>query len=115
MGYADNSGYLGMIYGYPTTAQDVYYLFIWFSTGYLGGAMIFGQMIYLLYLTLRHYRTEGRKWALALFSMMLFYCVWQVNYMNARYCTSWFHMIFLFYYVLSINEKKDTKWIRLNR
>ena len=44
------TNYLQKIYGYETTAQDVYYLYIWFSTGYLGAALIFGQMIYIAYL-----------------------------------------------------------------
>lgn len=115
MGYADNSGYLQKIYGYDTTAQDVYYLYIWFSTGCLGATLIFGQMIYLLYLILRYRKTEGWRWAVSLFPLMLFYCVWQVNYMNARYYTGIIHMIILFYFVLKINEGKDTKWILLKR
>ena len=115
MGYADNSGYLQKIYGYETTAQDVYYLFIWFSTGYLGATLIFGQMIYLLYLILRYRKTDGWKWVVSLFPLMLFYCVWQVNYMNARYYTGIVHMIILFYFVLKISEGKDTKWILLKR
>lgn len=115
MGYADNSGYLQKIYGYDTTAQDVYYLYIWFSTGCLGATLIFGQMIYLLYLIFRYRKTEGWRWAVSLFPLMLFYCVWQVNYMNARYYTGIIHMIILFYFVLKINEGKDTKWILLKR
>ncbi len=115
MGYADNSGFLKEIYGYNTTAQDVYYLFIWFSTGYVGAAIILCQMIYMLFLTLCYPKTRGRQWALSLYVMMLFYCVWQVNYMNARYFTSWLHMIFLFWYVLSIKEEKSTKWIVLKK
>lgn len=115
MGYADNSGYLQKIYGYDTTAQDVYYLYIWFSTGYLGAALIFGQMIYMLYLILRYRKTVGWKWTVSLFALMLFYCIWQVNYMNARYFTGIIHMIILFYFVLNINEGKDTKWIILKK
>lgn len=115
MGYADNSGYLQKIYGYDTTAQDVYYLYIWFSTGYLGAALIFGQMIYILYLILRYRKTVGWKRTVSLFALMLFYCIWQVNYMNARYYTGIIHMIIIFYFVLNINEGKDTKWIILKK
>ena len=113
MGYADNSGYLQKIYGYETTAQDVYYLYIWFSTGYLGAALIFGQMIYIAYLILKYRKTVGWEWVASLFPMMLFYSIWQVNYMNARYYTGTIHMIILFLFILNINEGKDTKWIAL--
>ena len=54
MGYMDNSGFLNMAYGYQTTAMDVYYLYIPFSTGIVGSILIFGQMIYMLYCLLRY-------------------------------------------------------------
>lgn len=115
MGYMDNAGFLNQMFGYATTAMDVYYLYIVFSTGILGSVLIFGQMIYLLYCLLRYSKTEGRDQALSLFTMMLFYAVWQVNYMNCRYWTGIVHMVVLFMFLLRIEEEKDTYLIQLKR
>lgn len=115
MGYMDNSGFLNMAYGYATTAMDIYYLYIFFGTGILGAVLIFGQMLYLLYCLLRFFKTEGRDLALSLFGMMLFYAVWQVNYMNYRYWTGMFHMVILFLFLLRAREEKNTYRIQLKR
>lgn len=115
MGYMDNSGFLNQLFGYATTAMDIYYLYIVFSTGIIGSLLIFGQMLYLLYCLFRHSKTEGRDQALSLFIMMLFYAVWQVNYMNCRYWTGIVHMVVLFMVLLRIREEKDTYLIQLKR
>lgn len=115
MGYMDNSGFLGMVYGYPTTAMDVYFLYIPFSTGILGSILIFGQMIYLLYQLLRYGNTEGRDLALSLFVMMLYYAIWQVNYMNYRYYTGIIHMIIIFFFLMQINGKEDVYIFKIQR
>lgn len=115
MGYMDNSGFLNRAYGYDTTAMDVYFLYIPFATGILGSAIILIQMIYLLYQLLRHGSTEGRDLALSLFVMMLYYAIWQVNYMNYRYYTGIIHMVILFFFLMKINEEKDTYILRIRR
>lgn len=115
MGYMDNSGFLSMSYGYATTAMDVYFLYIPFTTGILGAAIIFLQMIYLLYQLLRHGSTEGRDLALSLFVMMLYYAIWQVNYMNYRYHTGIIHMMLLFLFLMRINEEEDTYILKIRR
>mgnify|MGYP000101408610 CR=1 FL=1 len=115
MGYMDNSGFLNKAYGYDTTAMDVYFLYIPFATGILGSAIILIQMIYLLYQLLRHGSTEGRDLALSLFVMMLYYAIWQVNYMNYRYYTGIIHMVILFFFLMKINEEKDTCILRIRR
>lgn len=115
MGYIDNSGYLNMEYGYPTTAMDVYFLYIPFSTGIVGSVLIFGQMIYLLFQLLTKYKVTGRNEALALFGMMMFYAVWQVNYMNARYHTGIIHMVILFMFLMEIRKEKDNYIFVLKR
>lgn len=107
MGYMDNSGFLGMKYGYPTTAMDVYFLYIPFSTGIIGSVLVFGQIIYVLIQLLFRYKVEGRNQALALFGMMMFYAVWQVNYMNARYFTGIIHMVIIFNFLMQIKKEKD--------
>ncbi len=115
MGYMDNSGFLNQAYGYETTAMDIYYLFVFFSTGIVGSVLIFGQMLYLLFCLCRYSETEGRDMALSLFLMMAFYAIWQVNYMNYRYWTGLLHMILLFGFLLRIREEKDTYLIQLKR
>ena len=115
MGYMDNSGFLTKMYRYETTAMDVYFLYIPFTTGILGAAIILTQMIYLLYQSLRYSRTEGRDLALSLFIMMLYYAIWQVNYMNYRYHTGIIHMILLFLFLMRINEEKDVYFIKIQR
>ena len=76
MGYMDNSGFLNQKFGYPTTAMDIYFLHILFSTGIVGAVLVFGQMLYMLYCLLRYSKTEGRDMGLSMFLMMLFYAVW---------------------------------------
>lgn len=115
MGYMDNSGFLGMVYGYGTTAMDVYFLYIPFSTGILGSVLIFSQMIYLLYQMVRHSNVEGRDLALSLFVMMLYYAIWQVNYMNYRYYTGIIHMMILFFFLMKIHEDEDVYIIKIQR
>lgn len=115
MGYIDNSGYLAMVYGYPTTAMDVYYLYIPFSTGILGTCLVLFQMIYLLWHLLRHTEVEGRDFALSMFLMMLYYAIWQVNYMNSRYYTGVIHMVILFYFLRKINGENDFYIFRIKR
>ncbi len=115
MGYMDNSGFLNKVYGYDTTAMDVYFLYIPFATGILGATIIFLQMIYILYQLLRHSHTEGRDLSLSLFVMMLYYAIWQVNYMNYRYHTGIIHMMLLFLFLMRINEKDDTYIVKIRR
>lgn len=115
IGYMDNSGWLNKMYRYNTTAMDVYYLYIFFDTGYLGAVIIFGQMFYLLYYLVRYSNVHGRNLALSLFVMMLYYAIWQVNYMNYRYHTGILHMIILFFFLMRINEKEDTYMIKIQR
>lgn len=115
MGYMDNSGFLNQKFGYPTTAMDIYFLHILFSTGIVGAVLVFGQMLYLFYCLIRYSKTEGRDMALSMFLMMLFYAVWQVNYMNCRYWTGVVHMVVLFSFLLRIREEKDTYLICFKR
>ncbi len=115
MGYMDNSGFLNKVYGYETTAMDVYFLYIPFSTGILGAAIILVQMIYLLYQMLRHGSTEGRDLVLSLFVMMLYYAIWQVNYMNYRYHTGIIHMMLLFLFLMRINKEEDVYILKIQR
>lgn len=115
MGYMDNSGFLEMVYGYPTTAMDVYFLYIPFSTGILGAAIILIQMIYLLYQMLRNPKTPGRDLCLSLFVMMLYYAIWQVNYMNYRYYTGIVHMCILFCFLMRIHQERDVTVFQVQR
>jgi hypothetical protein len=115
MGYMDNSGFLTKMYRYETTAMDVYFLYIPFTTGILGAAIILTQMIYLLYQMVQYSRTEGRDLVLSLFIMMLYYAIWQVNYMNYRYHTGIIHMMLLFLFLMRINEEKDVYIIKIQR
>jgi hypothetical protein len=115
MGYMDNSGFLTKMYRYETTAMDVYFLYIPFTTGILGAAIILTQMIYLLYQMVQYSRTEGRDLVLSLFIMMLYYAIWQVNYMNYRYHTGIIHMMLLFLFLMRINEEKDVYIVKIQR
>ena len=115
MGYIDNSGFLNMAYGYPTTAMDIYFLYIPFSSGIIGSVLIFGQMLYLLYHLVTKYKVQGRNEALALFGMMMFYAVWQVNYMNYRYYTGIVHMVILFMFLMEIRRETDNYVFVLKR
>ena len=115
MGYMDNSGWLNKLYGFETTAMDVYYLYVIYDTGYLGAFLIFSQMLYLLYYLIRYSKVQGRNLALSLFVMMLYYCIWQVNYMNYRYFTGIIHMVILFFFLMRINEEEDTYMVKIQR
>lgn len=115
MGYMDNSGFLLKSFGYETTAMDIYFLYIYYSTGIIGAVLIFGQMLLLCYWLLRFSKTEGRDLALSLFGMMMFYAIWQVNYMNYRYYTGILHIIILLIFTLRVREERSTYFIQFKR
>lgn len=115
MGYIDNSGFLNYAYGYETTAMDVYFLYIPFTTGIIGSLIIVLQMVYILYNLIRYKNVTGRNLVLSLYIMMLFYAVWQVNYMNNRYYTSIIHMVIILLFLMRIGRVGDNFTVTVKR
>lgn len=107
MGYSENADFLNKKYGYATTAMDIYYLYIFFASGIVGLGIILSQMVYVSFCLAKHKETEGRNIVLSLFCMMLFYAVWQVNYMNYRYYTGIFHMVVIFLCLMRTGKGSD--------
>lgn len=107
MGYSENADFLNKKYGYATTAMDIYYLYIFFASGIMGSCIIFIQMFYVFCCLIKYRGIYGRDIVLSLFVMMLFYAVWQVNYMNYRYFTGIFHMTVIFLFLMRIGKGRD--------
>lgn len=107
MGYSENADFLNKKYGYATTAMDIYYLYIFFASGIIGSSIILSQMVYVFFCLVKYKEAEGRNIILSLFCMMLFYAVWQVNYMNYRYYTGVFHMVVIFLCLMRAGKNSD--------
>ena len=95
MGYMESSGFIDQSYGYATWPVDIYYLYIFFSTGILGLLMVGAILIY-LFVKLQ----GGRRWfiyriSFPLFLASLFGALGQVNLFTYRYIATIFPAVLL--------------------
>ena len=90
MGYVESSGFQKdvSIFGSTTSSLDMYYIYVFFTTGIVGSAMILCSLILILYKILKR-KTDSIKMAyLGVFVSMLFFAFWQVNLFTWRYISS---------------------------
>ena len=84
MGFVDNSGFQTSptnnwisSFGVRTTSVDVYYLYIFFTTGIVGSIMIGFVLIYILVKLIKSDRSRGGNLELSLFITILYYSCWE--------------------------------------
>jgi hypothetical protein len=110
MGYMDNSGFQIQSYGFATVDVDVYYLYLFFTTGIIGCALLIVPVIYIIGNLIHHRNNNVGKITLSLFIMMLFYTIWQVNFFNYRFLTGVINIILVLLALYSMNEvRRSTK------
>ncbi len=113
MGYVPNesfraeadSNYMS-IFGYRTSSLDMYYVYLYFTTGILGCILI-GLIVLLL--MVRYIRCIDKPqfaYAFSLFAGWLFYTYWQCNLFGYRYYTSLIYLIILLTIYDSVDKKE---------
>lgn len=104
MGYVESSGFYGDVYGYDTFPVDIYYLYIFLTTGVIGSVLIFLPLIYILIVYIKKQRTDIQNILLAAYIALLFDGFWQVNIFTYRYIGTLFINALLLYFMGVKNE-----------
>lgn len=87
MGFVDNSGFHKEIaaFGMETSSLDLYYVYIFFTTGILGCILIGSALILMLLRLLFHKKDDLNLATIGLYLSMLFFAFWQCNMATYRY------------------------------
>lgn len=91
LGFIENAGYHAdrNLYPMPTSSLDMYYVYIFFATGYVGIFMIGLALITILIKLLINKRTDLNIIGIWFYLTMLFFAVWQANLFTHRYISSY--------------------------
>ncbi len=95
MGYMESSAFIDQSYGYATWPVDIYYLYIFFSTGILGFIMVSAILIYLFVRLARDRSRFIYRISFPLYLAALFGAVGQVNLFTYRYIATVFVAVLL--------------------
>lgn len=113
MGYVENTGFALDIFGYDTWNIDMYYLYIFFSTGILGSILIGGTLLIILFYILSNYKRQSNgRIILPLYIAILFNAFWQVNICTYRFYPSLMFMVLLLEFVSTASLQKKRYIIR---
>lgn len=87
MGFVDNSGFHKEIaaFGVETSSLDLYYVYIFFTTGIVGCVLIGSALIIMLLRLLLQKKTDMNLATIGLYLSMLFFAFWQCNMVTYRY------------------------------
>lgn len=87
MGYVDNSGFHEdvLAFGVRTSSLDMYYVYIFFTTGVLGCILIGLALIIMLIRLFVLKKTNLRIITIGVYLSMLFFAFWQCNMVTYRY------------------------------
>ena len=99
MGYTDNSAFHGEIavFGMDTSSLDMYYVYIFFTTGVIGCIIIGAALLLMLIKLLTQRKTALNITTIGLYLAMLFFAFWQCNMVTYRYVSpTIFFLIILF-------------------
>lgn len=91
LGFIENAGFHEdqMLFPMPTSSLDMYYVYIYFSTGLLGCILIGLALVTILIKLICNKRTNMNIIALSLYLTMLFFAFWQSNLFTHRYISSY--------------------------
>ena len=95
LGYVESSAFQTKAYGYNTFPVDIYYVYIFFSTGYIGCAIVFSVLTILF---VRLYKSKyGLSYRIGFpaYCAVLFDAFFQVNIFTYRYSPCIFFSTFL--------------------
>lgn len=102
MGYVDNSrfAHYDETFGVMTSSLDMYYLYIFFTTGVIGSILIGTAIVYMFYRVIRYYKWINQSiFVFSLTVSWLFYAYWQCSLFNYRFLSSMVCMIIIFFYI----------------
>ena len=104
MGYVDNSSFNEaiMAFGVRTSSLDMYYVYIFFTTGIVGCIIIGIALFIMLFCVIRKKNSNLGMTALGLYISMLFYAFWQCSMVTYRYVSS-----MLFFLIILFSMSKD--------
>ncbi len=97
MGYVESSGFQRgtSIYGITTSSLDMYYVYIFFTTGVIG-CILMGLALLIVVCKVFTQRKNSLKYAnVSITLSLLFWAYWQVNLFTYRYLSSFFFAIIL--------------------
>ncbi len=91
LGFIENAGFHAdrYLFPMPTSSLDMYYVYIYFSTGLIGAIMMGLVLITILIKYLINNRTGLNIIAIGFYLTMLFFAVWQCNLFTHRYISSY--------------------------
>lgn len=90
MGYIESAGFYNDAYGYDTWPVDIYYIYIFLSTGFIGMLIISSVLIYLICKLLVSKNNFIKKVVFPAYVAVLFDGLWQVNIFTYRYIATLF-------------------------
>ncbi len=87
MGFVDNSGFHKEIsaFGVETSSLDLYYVYIFFTTGVIGCILIGTALVTMLLRLFFQKKTDLNITTIGLYLSMLFFAFWQCNMVTYRY------------------------------
>ena len=112
MGYINPWGFLMKSFpGIETSPCDVFWLYIYFTTGIIGAGIIIGVLVYLFLNVLKH--NSGNRWydiiIKAMIPMLIFNNFYHATLLSYNYMCSKFVLIFLLEFLM---ESRDAKSMR---
>ena len=97
MGFVESSGFIkdNSVFGITTSSLDMYYVYIFFTTGIIGCVIIGSALIILTVCIYKSPKNEFRNAISALYISILFFAFWQCNLFTYRYVSSFFVQVLL--------------------
>lgn len=95
------------IFGERTSSLDIYYLYLFFTTGIIGCVMIGSALLYMLYKTMKGARLRYGAYGFALCVGWMFYAYWQCNMLTYRYYSPWFYLVVILYIIDNFNKVNE--------
>ena len=91
LGFIESAGFVKDRHLFPmeTSSLDMYYVYIYFSTGLLGALMVGTVLITILIKLLINKKTNMNILALGFYASLLFFAFWQCNMFTHRYVSSY--------------------------
>ena len=113
MGFVENSNFQATrannftsAFGTRTSSLDIYYVYLYFTTGIIGCILIGTALIYILYQLIKNIKKPQALYGLALYIGWLFYGFWQCNIFTYRYYAPWFYLVVLLHIIDSFHDKE---------
>lgn len=97
LGFVDNAAFHGEIQAFPaeTSSLDMYYVYIFFTTGVIGSIMIGSALLLILIKLLMNRRNSLNVISICFYLTLLFFAFWQCNMFTYRYISAYIPPVIL--------------------